>query len=338
MLKLNDKNVLVTGAAGKLGNYVSEYLHKKGYNVTCTDVVLPKPDSRIAKLKLPFVKGDLLDLGDIMKAIAMAQCGTIVHLGAIPFNVELQPPYDTTPKKGPSCGGVRSNYVMPEDNAMKINTMGTFYVMDAARRMGVKNVIAASSYYCYGLGMRISGVPFKPEYLPIDENHPCTPEDTYSLSKHLGDEIMEAFCRAYDMNGIAMRLMGVYYPEVPWCRDCYNSVWITSLRKTKIRASSTATHISMWTRVIFPTSSVLRWRKSSPALRRSTSSATPPLIRIPLPSTRNGSHTLPICAKTLKAMKESSAARKRKNCWDMNPSTPGEKVNRTCSTTIFSTT
>ena len=155
MLKLNDKNVLVTGAAGKLGNYVSEYLHKKGYNVTCTDVVLPKPDSRIAKLKLPFVKGDLLDLGDIMKAIAMAQCGTIVHLGAIPFNVELQPPYDTTPKKGPSCGGVRSNYVMPEDNAMKINTMGTFYVMDAARRMGVKNVIAASSYYCYGLGMRI---------------------------------------------------------------------------------------------------------------------------------------------------------------------------------------
>ncbi len=221
MLKLNDKNVLVTGAAGKLGNYVSEYLHKKGYNVTCTDVVLPKPDSRIAKLKLPFVKGDLLDLGDIMKAIAMAQCGTIVHLGAIPFNVELQPPYDTTPKKGPSCGGVRSNYVMPEDNAMKINTMGTFYVMDAARRMGVKNVIAASSYYCYGLGMRISSVPFKPEYLPIDEKHPCTPEDTYSLSKHLGDEIMEAFCRAYDMNGIAMRLMGVYYPEVPWCRDCY---------------------------------------------------------------------------------------------------------------------
>ena len=90
MLKLNDKNVLVTGAAGKLGNYVSEYLHKKGYNVTCTDVALPKPDSRIAKLKLPFVKGDLMELGDIMKAIAMAQCGTIVHLGAIIHNVELK--------------------------------------------------------------------------------------------------------------------------------------------------------------------------------------------------------------------------------------------------------
>ena len=219
MLELNEKNVLVTGAAGRLGNFVSEYLHKKGYNVTCTDVVLPKPDSRIAKLKLPFVKGDLMELGDIMKAIAMAQCGTIVHLGAITHNVELQPPY--VERKGIAYGGVRSVYQMPEDNAMKINTMGTFYVMDAARRMGVKNVIAASSYYCYGLGMRISGVPFKPEYLPIDENHPCTPEDTYSLSKHLGDEIMEAFCRAYDMNGVAMRLMGVYYPDLERSRNLY---------------------------------------------------------------------------------------------------------------------
>lgn len=215
------KNILITGASGRLGNFVAPYLQDKGYNITCTDIVLPKPDSENAKRGFPFVKADLMEIGDIMKAIAMAQCGTIVHLGAIPFNVELQPPYEDRSGKGPSQGGVRSNYVMPEDNGMKINTMGTFYVMDAARRMGVKNVIAASSYYAYGLGMRISGVPFKPEYVPIDENHPCTPEDTYSLSKHLGDEIMEAFCRAYDMNGIAMRLMGVYYPDVAWCRDCY---------------------------------------------------------------------------------------------------------------------
>ena len=215
------RNVLVTGAAGKLGNYVSAYLNKQGYNVTCTDVVLPQPGSKIAKLGLPFVKADLLNIGDLMKAIAMAQPDTIIHLAAITHNVELQPPYDTTPKKGPATGGVHYNYMIPEDAAMEINTMGTFYVMDAARRMGIKNVIAASSYYCYGLGMRISGEPFKPDYLPIDENHPCYPEDTYSLGKQLGDEIMKAFSRAYNMNVIAMRLTGVYYPKVEWCRKCY---------------------------------------------------------------------------------------------------------------------
>ena len=88
--------------------------------------------------------------------------------------------------------------------------------------MGVKNVVAATSYFSYGLGFRISGEPFKPEYLPIDEEHPCWPEDTYSLSKYLGEEIMKAFSRAYSMNNIAMRLMGVYYHNVERSRAMYN--------------------------------------------------------------------------------------------------------------------
>ena len=91
------KNVLVTGASGRLGNYVAPYLADQGYNVTCTDVVMPKPDSENAKRHLPFIKGDLLNIGDMMKAIAMSQCDAIVHLGAIPFNVELQPPYAPQP-------------------------------------------------------------------------------------------------------------------------------------------------------------------------------------------------------------------------------------------------
>ena len=105
---------------------------------------------------------------------------------------------------------------------MNINTMGMFYILDAARRMGVKNVIAATSYFSYGLGFRLSGEPFVPEYLPIDEEHPCWPEDTYSLSKYLGEEIMKAFTRAYDMNTVAMRLMGVYYHDMERSRAMYD--------------------------------------------------------------------------------------------------------------------
>lgn len=216
------KNILITGFSGKLGNFVAPYLQDKGYNIVGTDIVLPNPESENAKRRIPFVKADLLNIGDLMKAIAMAQPDVIIHLGAIPFNSELQPPYDTTPKKGPSLDGVRSNYSMPEDNTMNINTMGMFYILDAARRMGVKNVIAATSYFSYGLGFRLSGEPFVPEYLPIDEEHPCWPEDTYSLSKYLGEEIMKAFTRAYDMNTVAMRLMGVYYHDMELSRAMYD--------------------------------------------------------------------------------------------------------------------
>ena len=175
------KNVLVTGASGKLGNFVVPYLQDQGYNVVGTDIVLPRPDSENAKRGVPFVKADLLNIGDIMKAIAMAQPDAIVHLGAIPYNVELQPPYADRTGIGAASDGIRTNWTQPEDNTMKINTMGVFYVMDAARRMGVKNVITATSFFSYGMGFRISGHDFMPKYLPIDEEHPCWPEDTYSL-------------------------------------------------------------------------------------------------------------------------------------------------------------
>ena len=205
------KNVLVTGASGKLGNFVVPYLQDQGYNVVGTDIVLPRPDSENAKRGVPFVKADLLNIGDLMKAIAMAQPDAIVHLGAIPYNVELQPPYADRTGIGAASDGIRTTWTQPEDNTMKINTMGVVYVMDAARRMGVKNVITATSFFSYGMGFRISGHDFMPKYLPIDEEHPCEPEDSYSLSKYLGEEIMKAFVRAYDMNAIAMRVLGVYY-------------------------------------------------------------------------------------------------------------------------------
>ena len=52
------KNVLVTGFSGKLGNFVAPYLQDQGFNVTGTDIVLPKPDSENAKRGIPFVKAD----------------------------------------------------------------------------------------------------------------------------------------------------------------------------------------------------------------------------------------------------------------------------------------
>ena len=205
------KNILLTGGSGNLANYVAPYLQDLGYNVTLTDRVPPKPDSENAKRGFPFVKADLLDIGDIMKAIAMSECDAIVHLGAIPFNVELQKPYEKVSGEGGALDGRRFNWVMPEDATMEINTMGGFYLLDAARRMNVKDVIVTTSFFSYGVGFRLSGEKFVPNYLPIDEEHPCWPEDTYSLSKYLGEEIMKAFSRAYGINSIAMRLMGVYY-------------------------------------------------------------------------------------------------------------------------------
>jgi len=214
------KNILVTGGAGKLGNYVCPYLKEQGYNVTSFDrVPLVMGDtSANSKAGVPYVYGDLLSLGDCMRAIAHAQADYIVHLGAIPYNTETQPAYA---RDYAHADGARFMQRTGEDDTMKINTMGTYYVLDAARRLGVKNVIAASTYFVLGIGFRISGTSFVPEYLPIDEDHPLLPEDTYSLSKYLNEETMKAFARAYGMKFVAMRLLGVFYEDNEFSKRVY---------------------------------------------------------------------------------------------------------------------
>jgi nucleoside-diphosphate-sugar epimerase len=140
-----------------------------------------------------------------MRAIAHAQADAILHWGALPGPTEL-----TEAWKRPQR--------LPEDETMRVNTMGTYYLMDAARRLGVKQVVMASTFYVLGLGNRISGAPFAVDYLPIDEEHPCRPESTYGLSKLLDEEILAAFNRAYGIRTVAFRLMGVIYPhrETGW--------------------------------------------------------------------------------------------------------------------------
>jgi nucleoside-diphosphate-sugar epimerase len=96
---------------------------------------------------------------------------------------------------------------------MRVNTMGTYCILDAARRFDVRRVIFASTFYTLGLGNRISDTPFEVEYLPIDEEHPLRPEDSYGLSKVFGEEMLQAYARAYGISGVAFRLMGVDYPH-----------------------------------------------------------------------------------------------------------------------------
>ena len=213
------KNVLVTGGSGRLGNMVCSLLKESGYNVASFDVVPPVPESDNAKNGIPFVMGNLTNLGDCLRAISFAQAEIIVHLGAITHNVDLQQPFAKEYTLGMSK---RFNQYRPEQDTMEINTMGTFYIMDAARRLGVKKVIFASSYFVLGIGFRLSGTTYQPAYLPMDEEHPLWPEDVYSLSKVLGEEICQSFTRAYGIQTVAMRLLGMYYHNAAVIRQQFN--------------------------------------------------------------------------------------------------------------------
>jgi nucleoside-diphosphate-sugar epimerase len=192
--------VLVTGGSGRLGGYVTPRLQEAGHDVTDFDAVPHAPVENQAA----FVRGDLTSLEDCLRAVNFSEAEVIVHLGALPGPHELV--------KRPGWPRQQS---APEDLTMRVNTMGTYYLLEAARRLGtVRQVIFASSFYTLGLGNRISDRPFEVEYLPIDEAHPLRPEDSYGISKVFGEELLQTYVRAYGFTAVAFRLMGVKYPHL----------------------------------------------------------------------------------------------------------------------------
>lgn len=199
------KNVLITGGAGNLGRHCY-YELCKDYNVTLFDRVAPQ-EQRVPwtpNMKYyNFTMGELTNLGDCMKAITNAKADVILHIAGIPYPTEIIP----------SAGYKFAR--QKEDETFLTNVLGTYYLLDAARRLGVKKVIFASTFFTSGIGNRISGKPWPVHYVPIDEEHPLDPEDSYSYSKVLDEELLKAYSRAYGMKTVAFRLQGISNPYRP---------------------------------------------------------------------------------------------------------------------------
>ncbi|SDG71945.1 Nucleoside-diphosphate-sugar epimerase [Bradyrhizobium sp. Rc2d] len=159
--------VIVTGGSGKLGRACVKDLLDHGYHVVNADVTPPAVDL------CPFVQVNLTDLDRTIELLSGMEwyhkrgVDAVVHLAAVPM---------------PG--------VVAISEVFGINTASTYNVFEAARRLGIRNVVWASSETLLGL-------PYKdpPPYLPVDEDYPARPETAYSLSKAVGEEIARQFCR-----------------------------------------------------------------------------------------------------------------------------------------------
>ncbi|MBQ3878841.1 MAG: NAD(P)-dependent oxidoreductase [Oscillospiraceae bacterium] len=195
------KNVLVTGGCGRLGRQVYYELRNE-YNITLFDRVAPdkQPFPWKPERDCKFVMGELTSLEDCMRAIILSKADCILHLAAITHATEV---------------GRRVYQREPEDLCWNVNMDGTYYLLDAARRLGVKKIIHCSSYYATGINHSGSGMPWEIPSLPVDEGQLCQPQDTYSLSKCLNEKMLECYGNAYGFRTVAFRLLGISNPYVP---------------------------------------------------------------------------------------------------------------------------
>lgn len=158
--------VVVTGGSGKLGRACVEDLLAHGYEVINVDLNPPKEP------RCPFVQADLADFGQAVEVLSRVDdrhrgVDAVAHLAAVP------------------APGLQPNAVI-----FKNNILSSYNVFEAARRLGIRNVVWASSE-------TVLGLPFDtpPPYVPVDEEYPGRPESAYSLSKLLGEEMAKQFCR-----------------------------------------------------------------------------------------------------------------------------------------------
>jgi nucleoside-diphosphate-sugar epimerase len=164
--------IVVTGGSGKVGRACVKDLMDHGYKVTSIDMVPPPGQSNPPKPSdVTYSRADVTDFGQAMAALSMIderveKVTGVVHLAAIP------------------APGHAPNHVI-----FSVNTVSTYNIFEAARQLGIRNVVWASSETVYGIPY-----PKGPAYVPVDEEieHP---ETAYSLSKLMGEKMAEQFCR-----------------------------------------------------------------------------------------------------------------------------------------------
>jgi nucleoside-diphosphate-sugar epimerase len=99
----------------------------------------------------------------------------------------------------------------PPERVYRINTLGTFNILEAAALNGIRKFVFMSSEST--LGFAFSTHRLWPLYVPIDEEHPLKPQDPYGLSKVSGEVLCRGYTRKTEMETVCLRPPWVWVPE-----------------------------------------------------------------------------------------------------------------------------
>ena len=101
--------------------------------------------------------------------------------------------------------------IKPDNETFRINTIGTYNVIEAATKLGIKKIIFASSETTYGFCFA-EGNPI-PKWLPIEEDYETSPTDSYGLSKVLNEQTGKAFQKRTGIDIYALRIGNIIEPN-----------------------------------------------------------------------------------------------------------------------------
>jgi UDP-glucose 4-epimerase len=198
-MDIRGKRLLVIGGAGLIGSHTVDLLCKEDVAeiVVYDNFARGRHENLAEALKDPRVRifeigGDICQ-SDILEA-AMEGVDGVFHFAALWL---LQ------------C------HDFPRA-AFDVNIRGTFNVLEACVKKGVKRLVYSSSASVYGDAVRE----------PMDEEHPFNNKNFYGATKIAGEAMARAFHHRYGLNYVGLRYMNVYGP-----RQDYQGAYIAVIMK-----------------------------------------------------------------------------------------------------------
>lgn len=181
------RKVLVTGADGFIGSHLTEALVRRGddvramvmYNSLGTRGWLDAVEPEVLNA-IDVVAGDVRDPNGVRQAVRSQD--VVFHLAAL-----IAIPY---------------SYIAP-DAYVDTNVKGTLNVLQAARDLGVSQLIHTSTSEVYGTA----------RYVPIDEEHPLQGQSPYSASKIGADQLAMSFYASFGTPVAIIRPFNTYGPR-----------------------------------------------------------------------------------------------------------------------------
>jgi UDP-glucose 4-epimerase len=164
--------VLVIGGAGYIGSHVTRALLDKGHEAAVFDNLSSGCRENLFD-GAAFYEGDILDDKALLSAMNRG-FDALIHLAAFKAAGE--------------------SMTHPEKYSVN-NIAGTINILNAAAAANVGAIVFSSTAAVYGA----------PKYLPMDENHPLSPENYYGFTKLEIERLLEWYDRLKDIKYAALR-------------------------------------------------------------------------------------------------------------------------------------
>ncbi|HEX8584131.1 MAG TPA: NAD-dependent epimerase/dehydratase family protein, partial [Allosphingosinicella sp.] len=198
-MDLTGRKIVCIGGAGLIGSHTVDRLLREdvGEIIVYDNMVRGRAENLVEALKDPRVRiydigGDILQT-DIL-ASALDGADGVFHFAALWL---LQ------------C------HEYPQ-SAFEVNVRGTFNVMDACVKAGVKRLVYSSSASVYGDAVSE----------PMTEDHPFNNQNFYGATKICGEAMLRAYHHRYGLAYVGLRYMNVYGP-----RQDYRGAYIAVIMK-----------------------------------------------------------------------------------------------------------